>query len=64
VCVWREKEGWTGPYKLLIIKKETYTIDMPQGPIKFRSTVIKPYLTEQPCQEELEVPEEHQDKEP
>jgi hypothetical protein len=37
---------------------------MPQEPAKFRLTVIKPYLTEQPCQEELKVPEEHQDKEP
>jgi hypothetical protein len=37
---------------------------MPRGPAKFRLTVIKPYLTEQPCQEELKVPEEHQDEEP
>jgi hypothetical protein len=59
VRVWRGKEGWTGLYKLLAIKEETCTIDMPQGPTKFRSTVIKPYLTEQPCQEELEVLEGH-----
>jgi hypothetical protein len=64
VRVWREKEGWTGPYKLLAIEEETCTIDKPQGPTKFRSTVIKPYLTEQPRQEELEVPEGHQDKKP
>jgi hypothetical protein len=37
---------------------------MLQRPAKFRSTVIKLYLTEQPCQEELKVPEEHQDEEP
>jgi hypothetical protein len=64
VRVWREKEGWTGLYKLITTEEETYTINMPQGPAKFRSTAIKPYLIEQPCQEELEVLEEHQDKEP
>jgi hypothetical protein len=64
VRVWREKEGWTGPYKLIATEGETCTIDMPRGPAKFRSTVIKPYLTEQPCQEELEVPEGHQDEGP
>jgi hypothetical protein len=37
---------------------------MSQGPVKFQSTVVRPYLTEQPRQEELEVPEELQDKEP
>jgi hypothetical protein len=57
VRVWRKKEGWTRPYKLIATKGETCTINMPQGPAKFRSTVIKPYLTKQPCQKELEVPE-------
>jgi hypothetical protein len=59
VRVWREKERWTGSYKLLAIKEETCIIDMSQGPAKFRLIVIKLYLTEQPCQEELEVPEGH-----
>jgi hypothetical protein len=59
VRVWREKEGWTGPYKLIATEKETCTIDMPRGPAKFQLTVIKSYLIEQPCQEELKVPEEH-----
>jgi hypothetical protein len=58
VRVWRKKEGWTGPYKLLATKEETCTIDMPQGPAKFRLTAVKLYFTEQPCQEELKVPEE------
>jgi hypothetical protein len=35
VCVWREKEGWTGPYKLIATEEETCTIDIPQGPAKF-----------------------------
>jgi hypothetical protein len=64
VRVWREKEGWTGPYKLIATEGETCTIDMSQGPVKFQSTVVRPYFTEQPCQEEVEVPEELQDKEP
>jgi hypothetical protein len=37
---------------------------MSQGPVKFQSTVVRPYLTEQPCQEEVKMPEELQDKEP
>jgi hypothetical protein len=37
---------------------------MLQGPVKFRLTVVRPYLTKQPCQEEVEVPEELQDEEP
>jgi hypothetical protein len=31
---------------------------MSRGPVKFWSTVVRLYLTKQPCQEELEVPEE------
>jgi hypothetical protein len=55
VRVWRKKEGWTGPYKLLVTKEETCIIDISQGPAKFRLTAVKPYFTKQPCQEELEV---------
>jgi hypothetical protein len=61
VRVWREKEGWTGPYKLIATEEETCTIDMPRGPAKFRSTAVKPYFTEQARQEELRVPEEPQE---
>jgi hypothetical protein len=64
VRVWRKKKGWTGPYKLIATKEETCTIDMSQGPVKFRLTVVRPYLTKQPRQEELEVLEEPQDKGP
>jgi hypothetical protein len=48
IRIWREKEGWKGPYKLITIDRETCTVNMPQGPAKFRLTVVKPYLTEQP----------------
>jgi hypothetical protein len=64
VRVWREKEGWTGPYKLIATEGETCIIDMLRGPVKFRSTVVRPYLIEQPCQEELKVLEEPQDEGP
>jgi hypothetical protein len=46
VRVWREKDGWQGPYKLLATSGETYTINMPHGPANFRSTVVKPYFTD------------------
>lgn len=43
VRVWREKQGWQGPYRLLSIDGTACTIDMPQGPKRFRSTVIRPF---------------------
>jgi hypothetical protein len=48
VLVWREgKTGyagkWTGPYKLLAVNGETCIIELPRGPTEFRSTVVKPY---------------------
>ena len=43
VIVWRENEGWTGPFKLLLIDNATATVDMPYGPTNFRTTVVKPY---------------------
>ena len=45
VRVWREKDGWKGPFKLLHTDGETCTVNMPYGPANFRSTVVKPYLT-------------------
>ena len=46
VKVWREANGWTGPYRLLDMNDESCTIEMPRGPAQFRSTVVKPYRTE------------------
>jgi hypothetical protein len=56
VRVWREKDGWKGPYKLLATNGETCTIDMPYGPTNFRTTAVKPYYIEDPTDQE--VPEE------
>ncbi|KAF1935267.1 hypothetical protein EJ02DRAFT_507147 [Clathrospora elynae] len=43
VMVWREKNGWQGPYKIINMKDHDVTVDMVNGPITFRSTVVKPY---------------------
>jgi hypothetical protein len=56
VCIWREKGGWTGPYKLLETNGKTCTAVMPHGPANFCSTVVKPYYTK-------EVPEDDQPEE-
>lgn len=41
--VWREKEGWQGPYKLIAVDSHDFTLDLPNGPVKFRSTLVRPY---------------------
>ncbi|KAF1937171.1 hypothetical protein EJ02DRAFT_63582, partial [Clathrospora elynae] len=43
VMVWREKNGWQGPYKIINMKDHDVTVDMVNGPATFRSTVVKPY---------------------
>jgi hypothetical protein len=47
VRVWRERKGWKGPYTLISTEGETCTIEMPRGPRRFRSTVVRPYLEEE-----------------
>ena len=52
VLVWREgntgQSGkWTGPFKLLGIEGETCRVQLPRGPVEFRTTVVKPFLQEQ-----------------
>ena len=46
VRVWREIEGWIGPFTLLSTEGETCTVQMPYGPTNFRTTVVKPYYSE------------------
>ena len=43
VLVWRESDGWNGPYKVASIDGHNVTVDMVNGPVTFRSTVVKPY---------------------
>jgi hypothetical protein len=52
VLVWRETPGnrageWTGPYPLIGIDREDCTVELSSGPTPFRSTAVKPYLSEQ-----------------
>ncbi len=55
VLVWREREGWQGPHKLLAIDGETCTLGMPYGPTKFRSVVVKPYYRGEHSTEEQQI---------
>ena len=43
VLVWREKDRWTGPFKVITVNNHNVTVMMPNGPTNFRSTVVKPY---------------------
>jgi hypothetical protein len=57
VLVWRETLGnktgrWTGPFNLLGTDKEDCIVALPSGPTTFRSTVVKPYFTDETGQED------------
>ena len=43
VRVWRENKGWQGPFKMIAIDGHDVTLDLPNGPVKFRSTLVRPY---------------------
>ena len=43
VWIYREKKGWTGPFKVLGIADSDITVDTGNGPITFRNTHVKPY---------------------
>jgi hypothetical protein len=43
VRVWREKEGWQGPYKLIAVNGHDMTLDLPNGLVTFRSTQVQEY---------------------
>ena len=60
VLVWREGNTgqtghWDGPYRLRTVEGETCTIELPHGLTEFRSTVVKPYYTEQTNGDELDT---------
>jgi hypothetical protein len=62
VMVWREKDGWKGPFKLIGITGETCKLLLPSGPTDFRSTVVKPFFqhpeTEPQTEEQEQVEEQ------
>jgi hypothetical protein len=43
VLVWRESDGWNGPYKIISVDGHNVTVDMVNGLTTFRLTVVKPY---------------------
>ena len=67
VRVWREKGGWSGPHKLIATDGrdgQVCVVQMPYGPTKFRSTVVKPYLRASPNPEptQEEAPNEAEEQ--
>jgi hypothetical protein len=53
VLVWREGIRWRGLYKLLAIDGETCQLQLPRGPVNFRSTAVKPYYQDENTTPEL-----------
>jgi hypothetical protein len=53
VKVWREKKGWTGPYKLISTDGMDGIVQTRKGPVKFRMTVIKQFYEEPADKEEI-----------
>jgi hypothetical protein len=43
VRVYREKDGWTGPWKVLMVSPGKVTIDLPNGAADFAATHVRPY---------------------
>ncbi|CRK29788.1 hypothetical protein BN1723_003653 [Verticillium longisporum] len=43
VLVFREREKWTGPYKVISVSDTAVTVEMVNGPTEFRGTHVKPY---------------------
>ncbi|KAI1798510.1 putative transposase [Daldinia bambusicola] len=43
VRVFRENKGWKGPYRLVGRDGETCVVEINNRPVKFRTTVVKPY---------------------
>jgi hypothetical protein len=74
VCVWREKHGWKGPFRLIATDGENCTLETPRGPKVFRSTIVKPFhpdpqetadgnVTNDPAQEDQDLSDSPNDKE-
>ncbi|EED12737.1 transposase, putative [Talaromyces stipitatus ATCC 10500] len=44
VKVWREGDGWSGPYKVISVNGHDVTVDLGNGAITFRVTSVQQYL--------------------
>ncbi|EED17146.1 hypothetical protein TSTA_022030 [Talaromyces stipitatus ATCC 10500] len=68
VRIWREGNTgyageWKGPYKLLSVEGETCTIQFPDGPKQFRTTVVRLYY-KAPDENNQDTNSEHTNEEP
>ncbi len=45
--MWREKDGWQGPYKIAATDDHNVTLDRVNGPTVFRSILIQPYYRDE-----------------
>jgi hypothetical protein len=43
VRVWRENGGWQGPFRVVAHNGQNVTLELPNGPATFRSTMVAPY---------------------
>jgi hypothetical protein len=43
VRVWRENGGWQGPFRVISHDGQNVTLELPNGPAIFRSTMVAPY---------------------
>jgi hypothetical protein len=43
VRVWRENEGWQGPFKVVAHDGQNVTLELSNGPATFRSTMVALY---------------------
>lgn len=59
VRVWRESNGWQGPYRLIAVDGERCTLELPHGPVNFRSTAVKPYHRDGDTPEEPHQQSDH-----
>jgi hypothetical protein len=41
--VWRENGGWQGPFRIVAHDGQNVTLELPNGPATFRSTMVAPY---------------------
>ncbi|EED12075.1 hypothetical protein TSTA_001460 [Talaromyces stipitatus ATCC 10500] len=44
VKVWREGDGWLGPYKVISVNGHDVTVDLGNGAVAFRATLVQQYL--------------------
>jgi hypothetical protein len=43
VRVWRKNGGWQGPFRVVAHDGQNVTLELPNGPATFRSTMVAPY---------------------